>query len=72
VAVYENLRDLLQNFRDDLNEYHGTGEFTPTFFDALLQFYSQSGDMTYGTVTATTSDPVMWIERRLALDLKAL
>jgi hypothetical protein len=72
VMQFQNLKDLLVVFRDDLSDYHQTGEFTSAFYDALFQYYSSRGAINYGLATARSGDPVSWVSRQLAQDIKVL
>lgn len=60
---------IIQAFPADIAAFTETGELSDKLFEALYEYYLNSGDMPYGVAKARTGDPYTWIAERLESDL---
>jgi hypothetical protein len=58
---------ILDQYADSFKEFKAGGDLTdnPEFYEALFDYYSNSGEMPYGVAKAREGDPVEWIGARL-------
>ena len=66
----ETLQHILNRFKHDVKRFeHGEDIYGSDLYDALFDYYSESGEMPYGTQKARDGDPVEWISQRLDAEL---
>lgn len=58
---------ILDQYADSYKEFKAGGDLTdnPDFYEALFDYYLNSGEMPYGVAKAREGDPVNWISARL-------
>lgn len=61
----EALDHILNRFKHEVANFKESGEIDNDLYDALFDYYSDSGDMPYGVAKARTGDPHNWIADRL-------
>jgi hypothetical protein len=63
----DTLDGILSKFSTDYAKFKAGGDIDENqdFFDALYEYYSNSGEMPYGTMKARDGDPYEWITDRL-------
>ena len=65
----ETLEHILDRFKHEVQQFEETGELDTDLYDALFDYYANTGEMPYGTMKARTGDPYEWISRQLDKDL---
>lgn len=65
------VKDIIEQHRELYTQFKSTGDLPDELYDALFDFYLNSGSMPYGIAKARTGDPVNWIIRRLEADFNA-
>lgn len=61
----ENLDIILQDYPEDVEEFKQSGELSDNLYQALFDFYMDSGEMPYGVAKARDGDPYNWIADQL-------
>ena len=63
----ETLDHILNRFKHEVRNFKQTGEleYGSDLYDALYDYYCDSGEMPYGTAKARDGDPVEWISDNL-------
>jgi hypothetical protein len=65
----ETLEHILNRFKHEVRNFEQGQDLDQDLFDALFDYYCDSGEMPYGTAKARTGDPYEWIAQRLDLVL---
>jgi hypothetical protein len=66
----ETLGHILNRFKHDVKQFEaGEDIYGTDLYDALFDYYCDSGEMPYGTQKARDGDPVEWISQRLDAEL---
>lgn len=61
------LEAILDQFADSFRQFKAGGDLddNPEFYEALFNYYLDSGEMPYGVAKAREGDPVQWIANKL-------
>jgi hypothetical protein len=65
----ETLEHILNRFKHEVRNFEANGDLDDDLYHALYDYYSDNGEMPYGTMKARTGDPYNWISDRLADEL---
>ena len=65
----ETLQHILNRFKHEVRNFEADGDLDDDLYHALYDYYSDNGEMPYGTMKARTGDPYNWISDRLAQEL---
>jgi hypothetical protein len=65
----ETLQHILNRFKHEVKNFEANSDLDDDLYDALYDYYSNNGEMPYGTMKARTGDPYNWISDRLAQEL---
>ena len=65
----ETLQHILGRFKHEVRNFEANGDLDDDLYHALYDYYSDNGEMPYGTMKARTGDPYNWISDRLANEL---
>jgi hypothetical protein len=65
----ETLQHILGRFKHEVKNFEANGDLDDDLYHALYDYYSDNGEMPYGTMKARTGDPYNWISDRLADEL---
>ncbi|WP_353480176.1 hypothetical protein [Haliscomenobacter sp.] len=65
----ETLQHILGRFKHEVKNFEANGDLDDDLYHALYDYYSDNGEMPYGTMKARTGDPYNWINDRLANEL---
>ena len=65
----ETLDHILNRFKHEVKNFEADGELDNDLYDALFDYYSDSGEMPYGVAKARTGDPYNWIADQLGRHL---
>ena len=65
----ETFDHILDRFKFEVKQFEETGELDDDLYEALFDYYANTGEMPYGTMKARTGDPFEWISQRLYDDL---
>ena len=65
----ETLEHILNRFKHEVRNFEADGDLDDDLYHALYDYYSDNGEMPYGTMKARTGDPYNWISDRLADEL---
>jgi len=65
----ETLQHILNRFKHEVRNFEANGDLDDDLYHALYDYYSDNGEMPYGTMKARTGDPYNWISDRLADEL---
>jgi len=65
----ETLQHILNRFKHEVKNFEANGDLDDDLYHALYDYYSDNGEMPYGTMKARTGDPYNWIGDRLADEL---
>lgn len=65
----ETLQHILNRFKHEVRNFEDNGDLDDDLYHALYDYYSDNGEMPYGTMKARTGDPYEWIGDRLAQEL---
>ena len=68
-AIMETLDAILSRFSKDVKAFRKGDDLSDDLYNALFDYYSDSGEMPYGTAKARTGDPYEWITQRLDREL---
>lgn len=61
----KTLQQIFAERSDDVQAFLNGGELSYALYDELFNHYCNTGEMPYGTATATSGDPYAWIEEKL-------
>ena len=61
----ETFQHIIRRFPREVKDFQQTGELSDHLYDALFDYYSDKGEMPYGTAKARDGDPYQWIGDRL-------
>ena len=65
----ETLQHILNRFRHEVRNFEQGGDLDKDLYDALYDYYCESGDMPYGVQKARTGDPMNWVADQLNVEL---
>jgi hypothetical protein len=65
----ETLQHVLNRFKHEVKQFEQTGDLDNDLYEALFDYYMDSGEMPYGVAKARTGDPYNWITDRLSADM---
>jgi hypothetical protein len=65
----ETLQHILGRFKHEVKNFEANGDLSDELYHALYDYYSDNGEMPYGTMKARDGDPYEWISDRLADEL---
>ena len=65
----ETLNHILNRFRAEVRNFEQGGDLDKDLYDALFDYYSETGEMPYGTQKARTGDPMRWVAEKLEAEL---
>jgi len=65
----ETLDHILDRFKYEVQQFEQGGDLDDNLYDALFDYYANSGEMPYGTMKARTGDPYEWITQKLDQEL---
>ena len=67
LIVDPELESILDQFADSFKQFKAGGDIddNPEFYEALFNYYLDSGEMPYGVAKAREGDPVQWISNKL-------
>ena len=72
-AVKENrgssIDDIVAQYQSDITQFKNTGELSDALYSALYDYYTDNGEMPYGTAKARDGDPYQWIGNQLGQEL---
>lgn len=63
------LNHILNRFRAEIKQFEAGNDLDEELYDALYDYYVESGDMPYGVQKARTEDPMNWVAERLDAEL---
>lgn len=63
------LQHILDRFPAEVKAFEQGGDLEDNLYDALYDYYLDSGEMPYGTAKARTGDPYEWVTERLVSEL---
>ncbi len=63
------LQHILDRFPAEVKAFEQGGDLEENLYDALFDYYLDSGEMPYGTAKARTGDPYEWVTERLVSEL---
>jgi hypothetical protein len=66
----ETLQHILNRFKHEVRNFEQGGDLDEHLYDALFDYYSESGDMPYGVQKARTGDPMEWVATNLESHLR--
>jgi len=65
----ETLNHILDRFKNEVKRFEQGDDLDDDLYDALFDYYANSGEMPYGTMKGRTGDPFEWITQRLDQEL---
>jgi hypothetical protein len=65
----ETLMHILDRFKHEVAQFEQGADLDDNLYDALYDYYANSGEMPYGTMKARDGDPYEWISDRLDQEL---
>ena len=68
-AAGETIDHILDRFKHEVRNFEAAGDLDDDLYHALYDYYSNNGDMPYGTMKARTGDPYEWVSDQLAKHL---
>jgi hypothetical protein len=66
----ETLEHVLDRFRHEVRNFEQGGDLDQDLYDALYDYWSNTGDMPYGVQKARTGDPMEWVASNLESHLR--
>ena len=66
----ETLEHILDRFKYEVRHFEQGGDLDDHLFDALYDYYCDTGDMPYGVQKARTGDPMEWVAQNLESHLR--
>lgn len=71
--IFEDIKtmdDIIEMYPTAIRQFFDTGEMEDSLYDALYNYYLDSGDMPYGVAKARDGDPQQWIADHFERDFK--
>jgi hypothetical protein len=65
----ETIDHILNRFKHEVKQFEAGNDMDSDLYEALFDYYSDSGDMPYGIAKARTGDPFTWVGDQLAQHL---
>lgn len=65
----ETIDHILNRFKHEVKQFEAGHDMDSDLYEALFDYYSDSGDMPYGIAKARTGDPFTWVSDQLAQHL---
>ena len=65
----ETLMHILDRFKHEVAQFEQGADLDDNLYDALYDYYANSGEMPYGTMKARSGDPYEWVSDRLDQEL---
>lgn len=65
----DTLDHILNRFKYEVKEFQRGGDLDSDLYEALFDYYANTGEMPYGTMKARTGDPYEWVTQRLDREL---
>jgi len=66
----ETLKHILNRFKTEVKKFQQGGDLDHDLYYALYDYYSDQGEMPYGTAKGRDGDPYEWVSLRLDQDLQ--
>jgi hypothetical protein len=66
----ETLTHIISRFPHEVRNFEQGGDLDEHLYDALFDYYMNSGDMPYGVAKARTGDPYEWVAQNLESHLR--
>ena len=66
----ESLQHILDRFKHEVRNFEQGGDLDDDLYDALYDYYCDTGDMPYGVQKARTGDPQEWVAQNLESHLR--
>ena len=66
----ETLNHILDRFKFEVRNFEQGGDLDQDLYDALFDYYLNSGDIPYGVAKASTGDPYEWVAQNLESHLR--
>ena len=63
------LKHIANRFKYEVKNFMNTGDMADNLFDALYDYYLDTGEMPYGIAKAREGDPYAWVEERFYSDM---
>lgn len=60
---------ILDRFKNEVKRFEQGEDLDSDLYEALFDYYANTGEMPYGTMKARTGDPYEWVTQRLVQDL---
>jgi hypothetical protein len=65
----ETLKHILNRFKSEVKSFENGGDLDTDLYHALYDYYSDQGEMPYGTAKGRDGDPYEWVSLRLDAEL---
>jgi hypothetical protein len=63
------LRHITNRFKHEVKSFMNSGNMAENLYDALYDYYLDTGEMPYGIAKAREGDPYAWVEERFYADM---
>lgn len=63
------LKHIANRFKHEVKNFMNTGNMAENLYDALYDYYVDTGEMPYGVAKAREGDPYAWVEERFYADM---
>ena len=63
------LKHIANRFKHEVKNFMNSGNMADNLFDALYDYYLDTGEMPYGIAKAREGDPYAWVEERFYADM---
>lgn len=63
------LKHITNRFKHEVKSFMNTGNMADALYDALYDYYLDTGEMPYGIAKAREGDPYQWVEERFYADM---
>jgi hypothetical protein len=63
------LRHITNRFKHEVKNFMNSGNMAENLYDALYDYYLDTGEMPYGIAKAREGDPYAWVEERFYADM---
>ena len=63
------LKHITNRFKHEVKNFMNTGAMSDNLYDALYDYYLDTGEMPYGVAKAREGDPQQWVEERFYADM---
>jgi len=63
------LRHITNRFKHEVKSFMNSGNMAENLYDALYDYYLDTGEMPYGIAKAREGDPYQWVEERFYADM---